>query len=116
MTSSAPAPKHHARAARRSLADLAASAPAPVQVPVATGAVIETPPPPAPVVAPASAAASPNTRAKYPSVTVYLPPRAIRLVKELSLEENRRITDILAEAVDEYLVKRGHPSLEQLSK
>ena len=108
MTSSAPAPNPPARAARRSLAALAASAvPAPVlvQVPAANGAVIE-PRPPVPA----------NTRAKYPSVTVYLPPRAIRLMKELSLEENRRITEILAEAVDEYLVKRGHPSLEQLSK
>ena len=53
-------------------------------------------------------------RAKYPSATVYLPKRAIRLIKEIGLEEERRISDILAEAVNEYLVKRGHPSLEQL--
>jgi hypothetical protein len=52
-------------------------------------------------------------RAKYPSATVYLPKRAIRLIKEIGLEEERRISDILAEAVNEYLVKRGHPSLEQ---
>lgn len=54
-------------------------------------------------------------RANYPSATVYLPRRALRLIKEISLEENRRISDILANAVDEYLTKRGHPSLSQLA-
>jgi hypothetical protein len=49
-------------------------------------------------------------------VTVYLPRRAIRLVKELALEEERRISDILVDAVNEYLQKRGHPSIEQLSE
>ena len=51
----------------------------------------------------------------YPGATVYLPRRALRLIKEISLEENRRISDILANAVDEYLTKRGHPSLAQLA-
>jgi hypothetical protein len=54
-------------------------------------------------------------RANYPSATVYLPRRALRLIKEIALEENRRISDIIADAVDEYLAKRGHPSLTQLS-
>ena len=54
-------------------------------------------------------------RANYPSATVYLPRRALRLIKEISLEENRRISDILANAIDEYLSKRGHPSLSQLA-
>jgi hypothetical protein len=53
---------------------------------------------------------------KYPSATVYLPPRAIRLLKEIGLEENRRLTDILAEAIDEWLIRKGHPSLEQLGQ
>jgi hypothetical protein len=57
-----------------------------------------------------------TARAKYPSVTVYLPRRAVRLIKELALEEERRISDILADAVNEYLQKRGHPSIEQLSE
>jgi hypothetical protein len=56
-----------------------------------------------------------RNRANYPSATVYLPRRALRLIKEISLEENRRISDILANAVDEYLTKRGHPSLSQLA-
>jgi hypothetical protein len=47
---------------------------------------------------------------------VYLPPKAIRRLKEIALAENRRLTDILAEAVDEWFVKNGHPSLEQLSE
>lgn len=97
-----------AKPARVSLAALAAksSAPAP------TGDTIERVPAPPPAAPPA--ARSPARTAKYPSVTVYLPPKAIRLVKELALDENRRMTDILAEAVSEYLVKRGHPSLDQL--
>jgi hypothetical protein len=55
-----------------------------------------------------------SRRSKYPSVTVYLPPRAIRIIKEIGLDENRRLSDLLAEAVDEWLVKRGHPSITQL--
>lgn len=92
-----------ARPARRSLAALAAET------------TVEEPrlaPPLQPV---AASGASPRS-AKYPSATVYLPRRAIRLIKEIGLEENRRISDLLAEAVDEYLTKRGHPSLKQLSQ
>jgi hypothetical protein len=55
-----------------------------------------------------------NMRARHPSLTVYLPPKAIRRLKEISLDSNRRLTDLLAEAVDEWLVKRGHPSLTDL--
>jgi hypothetical protein len=49
-------------------------------------------------------------------VTAYLPPRAIRLLKQICLEENRKQTDILAEAVDEWFTRRGHPSLKELGK
>jgi hypothetical protein len=89
---------------RRSLADLAAASPQPA---------IETPRAAAPV---AEDKRAPARRSNYPSATVYLPRRAIRLVKEMALEEDRRISDILADAVDEYLQKRGHLSLEQLSE
>ena len=88
---------------RRSLLDVAA-------LPVADSRAPEEPREPARDNVPERAA----HRAKYPSATVYLPKRAIRLIKEIGLEEERRISDILAEAVNEYLVKRGHPSLEQL--
>jgi hypothetical protein len=97
MTNAAPQVK------RRSLADLACasliSPAAPIEEKRAT-----------PALAPSS------RTAKYPSVTVYLPPRAIRLLKEIGLEENRRLTDILAEALDDWLVKNGHPSLDQLGQ
>jgi hypothetical protein len=63
----------------------------------------------------AKAGAAPQGRAKYPSATVYLPRGALRLIKEIGLEENRRMSDIIADAVDEYLSRRGHPSLGQLS-
>jgi hypothetical protein len=39
----------------------------------------------------------------------------VRLIKEIGPEEDRRISDIIADAVDEYLQKRGHPSLDKLS-
>lgn len=96
------APKAH----RRSLADLAAS-PLPSVMEQAQEA-------PTPISTPSPA--TPGARAKYPSATIYLPPRAIRLLKEISLEENRRLTDILAEALNEWLVRKGHPSLEQLGQ
>jgi hypothetical protein len=100
MTNSAP------QAKRRSLADLAAAPP-----------VAPAPDAPREAARPAPSAAAPSSRtAKYPSATVYLPPRAIRLLKEIGLEENRRLTDILAEALDDWLVKNGHPSLDQLGQ
>jgi hypothetical protein len=108
MTRPPSPPSNTARPARRSLAALAAE--------TTDSATVEEPRPAVhsqPAVAPASA---PSRSAKYPSATVYLPRRAIRLIKEIGLEENRRVSDILAEAVDEYLTRRGHPSLKQLSK
>ncbi len=107
MTNSAP------QAKRRSLADLAAAAP----VAPAPAAPREDPREQAPARRAAPSGAAPSSRtAKYPSATVYLPPRAIRLLKEIGLEENRRLTDILAEALDDWLVKNGHPSLDQLGQ
>ena len=87
------------RAKRRTLLDVAA-------LPTAEGASIKAAPP---------VRTAGRGRADYPSATVYLPRRALRLIKEISLEENRRISDILSNAVDEYLAKRGHPSLSQLA-
>jgi hypothetical protein len=97
-----------ARPARRSLAALAAET-----TDVATTVEESRPAAPSP---PAGAPSAPSRSAKYPSATVYLPRRAIRLIKEIGLEENRRISDILAEAIDEYLTRRGHASLKQLSE
>jgi hypothetical protein len=114
MTNTAPQVK------RRSLADLAAAAPvapaaaAPFEDSRAQDPRLQSPPEKA---AARRAAPTPSSRtAKYPSATVYLPPRAIRLLKEIGLEENRRLTDILAEALDDWLIKNGHPSLDQLGQ
>jgi hypothetical protein len=77
-----------------------------------TSELAEEPAPPAERSAPAGSAKS--RRSQYPSATVYLPPKAIRILKEIGLDENRRLSDLIAEAVDEWLVKRGHPPLWQL--
>lgn len=107
MTRPPSPPSNTARPASRSLAALAAET-------TELAATVEEPRPAVPS-QPAAAPGASSRLAKYPSATVYLPRRAIRLIKEIGLEENRRISDILAEAVDEYLTKRGHPSLKQLS-
>ncbi len=107
MTRSLSPLSNAARPARRSLAALAAE--------TTDSATVEEPQLARPLQPVAVSGASPRS-AKYPSATVYLPRRAIRLIKEIGLEENRRISDLLAEAVDEYLTKRGHPSLKQLSQ
>jgi len=91
------------RAKRRTLLDIAS-----------TPAAEEAPTKAIPPARPATQRGA-RGRADYPSATVYLPRRALRLIKEISLEKNRRISDILANAVDEYLSKRGHPSLSQLA-
>lgn len=91
------------RAKRRTMLDIAS-------MPVEDEAPIKA----VPSVRPATKQGA-RSRANYPSATVYLPRRALRLIKEISLEENRRISDILANAVDEYLTKGGHPSLSQLA-
>ena len=91
-------------AKRRSLFDLAA-------MPAAEATPIEATPPVRTV-----ARRVASSRANYPSATVYLPRRALRLIKEIALDENRRISDIVADAVEQYLTKRGHPSLSQLAE
>ena len=82
------------------------------RMPATTGTAAQEP-------APAPESSEPHgspksRRTQYPSATVYLPPKAIRILKEIGLDENRRLSDLIAEAVDEWLIKRGHPSLSQL--
>ena len=59
-------------------------------------------------------AAPASKRDQYPSMTVYLPRPAIRLIKQIALEEDRRLSDIIAEAVDDWLRRHGHKSLSEL--
>lgn len=99
-----PEPPDMQKPVRRSLMDIAA-------MPAVSRANVEEP-----SLTPQAEQTSSATsrRSQYPRVTVYLPPRAIRIIKEIGLDENRRLSDIIAEAVDEWLVRRGHPPLSQL--
>lgn len=56
-----------------------------------------------------------GTGRKYPHLSVYLPRRAVRLIKQIALDQERRISDVIADAVDDYLIKHGHKSLKELA-
>ena len=45
---------------------------------------------------------------KYPHVTVYLRPEEVRTLKLLSIETDKKMSDICAEAVREWLERNGH--------
>jgi hypothetical protein len=47
----------------------------------------------------------PQVRAKLVSATVYLLPDQLALIKQHCSATNRRISDLISEAVDEYLSK-----------
>lgn len=52
------------------------------------------------------AAAKPNK--KPSSVTVYLPRDVVKTLKLIALEDERRLSDICAEGITEWLRARGH--------
>jgi len=79
-------------------ASLASFAP-PIRQPMADGAK---------VVSGAVEPAGQSTRAKYPSVTVYLRPEEIRSLKLISIETNEKLSDLCAVAVREWLERNGH--------
>jgi hypothetical protein len=41
------------------------------------------------------------------SVTVFLVPEKLQLIKQICAHKNRRISDLISDAVDEYLYKHG---------
>ena len=47
------------------------------------------------------------------SATVYLEPHAMTRIKEVCREENRRISDVICEAVDSYLRQRTQLAFER---
>ena len=47
------------------------------------------------------------------SATVYLEPHAIARIKEVCREENRRISDVICEAIDGYLRERTKLAFER---
>ena len=46
------------------------------------------------------------TRINLVSATVYLLPAKLALIKQICADKNRRISDLISEAVDDYLCKR----------
>ena len=48
---------------------------------------------------------APQVRAKLVSATVYLLPDQLALIKQHCADTNRRISDLISEAVDDYLRK-----------
>ena len=57
---------------------------------------------------PVAAAAPANGRKKYPHVSVYLPAPTIRTLKLIALDHDRRLNDICAEAIQQWLERNGH--------
>ena len=47
------------------------------------------------------------------SATVYLDPHAMERIKEVCRDENRRISDVICEAVDSYLRERTKLAFER---
>jgi len=72
--------------------------------------------PPAPLAARGPPDSGVGGRARrYPHLTVYLPRKAVRLIKQIALDQERRISDVIADAIDDYLVKNRYGSLKQLA-
>jgi hypothetical protein len=47
------------------------------------------------------------SRVDLVSATVYLLPDQLELIKQICADKNRRISDLISEAVDDYLRKRA---------
>lgn len=63
-------------------------------------------------IAPKTPEAAPGARKKYPHVSVYLPASTIRTLKLIAIEHDRRLNDLCAEAVQEWLERNGHARSE----
>lgn len=59
-------------------------------------------------VMPDAAEAAATGRKKYPHVSVYLPATTIRTLKLIAIEHDRRLNDLCAEAIQEWLERNGH--------
>lgn len=56
--------------------------------------------------------AAASGRKKYPHVSVYLPAPTIRTLKLIALDHDRRLNDICAEAIQQWLERNGHARSE----
>ena len=50
---------------------------------------------------------------KAEKATVYLPKAAVKRIKQMALDQDKRINDLLQEGVDLMLAKYGQPSLKE---
>ncbi len=48
--------------------------------------------------------------------TVYLPKPALKRIKQMALDQDKRINDLLQEGIDLMLAKYGQPSIEEFGK
>lgn len=48
--------------------------------------------------------------------TVYLPKPAIKRIKQMALDQDKRINDLLQEGIDLMLAKYGQPSIEEFGQ
>lgn len=51
-------------------------------------------------------------RKKYPHVSVYLPAATVRTLKLIALDHECRVSDLCAEAINEWLERNGHARSE----
>lgn len=63
----------------------------------------------------APAMRSPPPKA-YEKATVYLPRAAAKRLKQMALDNDRRVNDFLREGVDLMLMKYGQPSLQEFEE
>lgn len=68
--------------------------------------------PEAPVIKSAMAA-NPNAQEK---TTIYMPRAAMRCLKQMALDQDKRINDLLQEGLDLMFEKYGQPSLDEFTK
>lgn len=55
---------------------------------------------------------APAARPQVEKATVYLPRAAMKLIKQMALDQDKRINDLLQEGIDLMLAKHGQPSLK----
>jgi hypothetical protein len=52
----------------------------------------------------------------YEKATVYMPRAALKRLKQMALDHDRRVNDFLQEGVDLMLAKYGQPSLKEFER
>ncbi len=75
--------------------------------------------PPAKETPPAESAEKPVTYAKAKNLkqsTLYLPPQVHRKLRQLALDEDKKLHDLLLEAIDLLLAEYELPSIDELTK